>query len=97
MLFLLMLKKNEIYCFCPQAGRASKAGAFEIHSTSARESGVLHKASPYEFVVRMVSCDKIKRDRASIASPAPFEIPARSLSRQNYRALLRNVCDSLRE
>ncbi|HOH37806.1 MAG TPA: hypothetical protein PLV17_09365, partial [Spirochaetota bacterium] len=83
--------------FCPQAGRASKAGAFEIHSTSARESGVLHKASPYEFVVRMVSCDKIKRDRASIASPAPFEIPARSLSRQNYRALLRNVCDSLRE
>jgi hypothetical protein len=28
----------------------------------------------------MVSCDKIKRDRASVASPAPFEIPARSLS-----------------
>jgi len=25
----------------------------------------------------MVSYDKIKRDRASIASPAPFEIPAR--------------------
>ncbi len=29
---------------------------------------------------RMVSYDKIKRDRASVASPAPFEIPARSLS-----------------
>jgi len=28
----------------------------------------------------MVSYDKIKRDRASIASPAPFEIPARFLS-----------------
>ena len=34
---------------------------------------------------RMVSCDKIKRDRASVASPASFEIPARSLSRQNFR------------
>ncbi len=34
---------------------------------------------------RMVSCEKIKRDRASIASPAPFEIPARSLSRRTRR------------
>ena len=42
----------------------------------------------------MVSCDKIKRDRASVASPAPFEIPARFLSGEflapAFRRMLRS-------
>ncbi|HOA06927.1 MAG TPA: hypothetical protein PKM07_03440, partial [Spirochaetota bacterium] len=40
---------------------------------------------------------KIKGAKVSIADPRPFATPSRSLSRQNYRALLCNDCDSLRE
>ncbi|GEM_PF-3120706 len=39
--------------------------------------GIQSKASPLESGFRMVSCDKIKRDKASVASPVPFEIPTR--------------------
>ena len=45
------------------------------------QKGVSHPLPGF----RMVSCEKIKRDRASVASPAPFEIPARSLSRRTRR------------
>ena len=39
---------------------------------------------------------KIKGAKVSVADSRPFATPSRFLSRQNYRALLRNVCDSLR-
>ena len=39
---------------------------------------------------------KIKGAKVSVADSRPFATPSRFLSRQNYRAFLRNVCDSLR-
>jgi len=44
----------------------------------------------------MVSCNTIKGAKVSVADSRPFATPSRFLSRQNYRAFLRNVCDSLR-
>jgi len=35
------------------------------------------KSFAFGILSRMVSCDKIKRDRTSVASPVPFEIPTR--------------------
>ena len=72
-----------------EAGRLQRA--FHAISTSVVEQ---HKAAPYVSEFRMVSCDKIKRDRASVASPAPFEIPARFLSGEflapAFRRMLRS-------
>lgn len=50
-----------------------------------RSPDLLTKAVAFVIRFRVVSRNNIKRDRASVASPVPFEIPTRSLSRRTRR------------